>query len=98
MKIFLFYVNTLVGLDTWVDRKLIYAVDTLKEEQNQLYLDITTDEPKNFRKLVPGKSYALQFEEDDNKYLRYYSLKGFEIIPAQADRYSLVLHVDPIKT
>jgi hypothetical protein len=99
MKIFLFYVNNIVGLDEWTDRKLIYKVDSLIESTDTIQLVINTDEPIGFRQLVPSRSYALQFEEGNQKELKYFSLRAFQITPpAKASTsYDVLLHVTKIE-
>jgi hypothetical protein len=99
MKIFLFYVNAIVGLDEWTDRKLLFQVNKLTESDNKLALEISTDEPLLFRMLNPRKSYALQFEEGEKKELKYYTLKALEIVPPTKDNqiYDLILHVDKVE-
>ncbi len=101
MKIFLFYINAIVGLDDWVDRKLIFPVLSLVESVDKLELVVATDEPINFRKLVPSKAYALQFEysETNSKELKYYTLQAFEITPPPrgVEEYQLTLHIKRIE-
>ncbi len=100
MRIFLFYVNAMVGLDEWTDRKLLFEISNLSETSTKLYLNVTIDTPKDFRKLIPTKSYALQFEHSDGtKELKYYSLNAFEIIPPPTgeETYEVILHTKRIE-
>lgn len=98
MKIFLFYVNAIIGLDDWTDRKLIFQVDNLIESEDKLCVTVNTEEPINFRKLTPMKSYALQFEHPaGQRELKYYMLKAFEVEPDKDTIYKLILHVKRIE-
>lgn len=100
MKVFLFFVTTLVGLDEWTDRKLIAEVNKLVETTSSLVLEISTDEPVIFKKLIPGKNYAVQIEPTvGEKVRKYYYLKAFEITPPIKGSltYKLILHVTPIE-
>jgi hypothetical protein len=82
MKIFLFFINTIIGMDEWIDRKLVFEVNNLSESDGKLCFTVDTDEPISFRKLNPMKSYALQFEyPNGEKELKYFTLRGFEIGP-----------------
>ena len=100
MMMFLFYVNTIVGLDEWTDRKLIFEIAKFSESDGKLFLDVTTDEPVSFRKLSPKKNYAIQFEpEIGEKEIKYYSLRAFEIMPPLGNEttYLVILHIDKIE-
>jgi hypothetical protein len=100
MEVFLFYVNAIVGMDDWVDRKLIFKVDDYKEEIGKITVKVDTESPTDFRKLNPGKSYAFQFEhKDGTKELKYYALRAFELAPPQkgSNTYETVLYVNKIE-
>ena len=99
MKVFLFYVNAIVGMDEWTDRKLIFRVDNLVEESGKIVVKVDTESHLDFRKLNPGKSYALQFEHSDGtKELKYYTLKAFELTPPKKGStvYDTILYVNKI--
>lgn len=101
MRVFLFYVNTIPGLDEWTDRKLIFEVNKFSEEEDKLFLEINTDEPINFRKLNPSKPYVLQFEytNPDRIERKYYFLRAFEIIPPPRNSltFQVTLHIKRIE-
>lgn len=99
MRIFLFYVNTIVGLDEWTDRKLLFEVTKFMEDESKLTMDVDLEEHEYLKKLSPGKNYALQFETLNNKVLKYYYLKAFEVLPPPrgSQIYNLVLHVNKIE-
>lgn len=95
MKIFLFYINGICGLEDWLDRKLVFPVESLLEEQDKLSIEVLVEDSTLLRKLNPGKNYALQFEHDNgSKELKYYKLKAFELTPPPKgeEKYCIILY------
>lgn len=87
-------------MDDWIDRKLVFQVNNLSEDENKLSFTVDTDEPVQFRKLTPTKSYALQFEyPNGEKELKYFTLSAFEIGPPirGSTIHELILHVKRIE-
>lgn len=100
MRIFLFNVNTIVGLDDWTDRKLISEVSSLVETENHLDLTLNLEDNLSLKRIIPGKSYALQFEHSNGeKELKYYSLRAFEVEspPRDSELYKIKLHTKKIE-
>lgn len=80
MKMFLLYVNGIAGLEDWLDRELVFPINTLKESEKSLSFIVDKEvENHSFSKLQPGKTYAVEIEMAGRKELKYYYLKSFEI-------------------
>ncbi len=93
MKIYLFYINGIAGLEDWMDRELVFAVFKLTEEEGKMTLSVEVEDTKDLRKLHPGRNYALQFEVPGSKELKYYNMSAFEVIPQGHINYDVVMYV-----
>jgi len=102
MRIFLYFIKTIPGMDDWLDRKLIFEVFDLVQEiedsKNIIKVKISNDGIDKFHMLQPGKSYALQFEySTDEKPLQYFSLVSVEVEKLKnEDLYTLIFSTRPI--
>lgn len=100
MEIFLFSINTIAGLDTWVDRDLISKISSFTENDKQVNLTVEINQPPMLRKLLPKKTYAFQYEySSGEKELKYFILEAFEIIPPpkKSEIYNLILYIKKLE-
>ncbi len=80
MKIYLFYINGIAGLEDWLDRELVFQVSKLFNDKDCLRLEVELEDINVLRKLQPGKCYGVQYDySGGNKELKYYNVSAFEI-------------------
>lgn len=95
MKMFFFYINGICGLEDWLDRELVFPISELYENPDKLCLVVSAEGIQSLKKLVPNKSYAIQFEHTGgHKELKYYYLMAFEVLEPSKNStdYDIILY------
>lgn len=96
MKMYLFYVAGIAGLEDWLDRELVFKIHKFEETDTSLVLEVDEEDKQSLNKLNPNKNYAVQFEYvGGDKELKYYYVRAFEItLPEKGEtKYSVNLMV-----
>lgn len=101
MKLFLYYIKGIPKIEDYLDRKLIARLASFEEDNLSVKLSIESEEPVQFRNLLPGKNYAVEFEhESGEREFKYYTLDSFELELKRKREtpyvYYITLYVTPI--